>query len=352
MRLPGHKISVNSVNFFKREKVCCREVTFADFGISLNQISVVLLRNYKHVHMNSVINEFAQSQEQLWHLCTPGNLSGVLFVEKKDFEYGMNATALVAFKFWGKVKIYTFQLMSNHLHFLISGELHDVQEFFKELKLRLQRYFTAVERNFDMRKFECRCFEITNLVYLRNVLVYINRNGYLANKNVTPFSYKWGANRYFFNPFAGNEEHQKLKDFPIRVKREMFRTHHIFLPDNYLVVDGYVSPLSYCHIEESEKWFENAHHYFALVSRRVEAFADIARELADSVIYSDEELNWAAISLCQKLYGSAKPQLLSKEKKIEIARQLRFGYNSSAKQLKRLLKLDEEVVNAMFPERK
>ena len=45
--------------------------------------------------MNSVINEFAQSQEQLWHLCTPGNLSGVLFVEKKDFEYGMNATALV-----------------------------------------------------------------------------------------------------------------------------------------------------------------------------------------------------------------------------------------------------------------
>ena len=42
MRLPGHKISVNCVNFFKREKVCCREETFADYGIGFRFLLVVL----------------------------------------------------------------------------------------------------------------------------------------------------------------------------------------------------------------------------------------------------------------------------------------------------------------------
>lgn len=303
-------------------------------------------------NMRTVNGDFAQVKEQFWHMCTPGNLSGVLFAQRKDFVYGMNSVALVACKFLGRVKIYTFQLMSNHLHFLVSGELQDMQEFFQELKTRLQTYLRWKEMSFEMQGFECKCFEITNLVYLRNLVAYINRNGYLVNKDESPFTYRWGANRYFFNPFAASEEKKTMKDFPVRAKREMFHTHNISIPDNFLVTNGYVSPLSYCHIAEAEGWFESHHHYFALVSRRVEAFADIARELGDGVIYTDEEINWAAISLSQKLYESAKPQLLSKEKKLELARQLRFGYNAINKQLRRLLKLDEAVVEAMFPQKK
>ncbi len=302
--------------------------------------------------MNRSIEDFAQTQEQFWHLCTPGDLSGVLFAEKKDFEYGMNAVALTACKFSGKVTIYTFQLMSNHLHFLMSGKLQDLQDFFKELKEKLQRYLSGIERSFEMQKFECRCFEITNIIYLRNVLAYINRNGYLVDSAFTPFTYRWGANRYFFTPHSRQEPTVLLHKFSVREKRKLFRTHNFPFPDNFFIIDGYVSPLCYCHIEEAENWFEDAHHYFALVSRRVEAFADIARELGDSVIYTDEEINWAALSLSKKQYDSSKPQLLSKEKKIEIARQLKFGYNASNKQLKRILKLDESIVEAMFPTKK
>lgn len=52
MRLPGHKISVNSVNFFKREKVCCREETFADFGIGFRFLLVVLQNEQLHLIMD------------------------------------------------------------------------------------------------------------------------------------------------------------------------------------------------------------------------------------------------------------------------------------------------------------
>jgi len=302
--------------------------------------------------MNREIEDFAQTQEQFWHLCTPGDLSGVLFAEKKDFKYGMNAVALAACKFSGKVTIYTFQLMSNHLHFLMGGELPDLQDFFMELRGRLQRYLSGVERSFEMQKFECRYYEITNIVYLRNVLAYINRNGYLVNKDFTPFSYRWGANRYFFNPWATYEPNVQLHNLSVREKRKMFRTHNFPIPDNFFITDGYVSPLCYCHIEEAENWFEDAHYYFAHISRRVEGFADIARELGDSVIYTDEEIYWTAASLSKKQYDSAKPQLLSKEKKIEIARLLKFGYNASNKQLKRILKMEESVIETMFPSKK
>ena len=65
-----------------------------------------------------------------WHLCTPGQLSGILFSSKEDYVYAMNLIALCAALYLRRVKIYTFQVMSNHLHFVLSGSKEDVLEFF------------------------------------------------------------------------------------------------------------------------------------------------------------------------------------------------------------------------------
>ena len=62
-----------------------------------------------------------------WHLFTPGDLSGVLFREKEDYVYGMNLVALCAGKFWESIRLYTFQIMSNHFHFVLSGEKFQVE---------------------------------------------------------------------------------------------------------------------------------------------------------------------------------------------------------------------------------
>ena len=56
-----------------------------------------------------------------WHLCTPGNLQSIIFRDNDDYVYGMNLIAFVAGMFTEDIKIFTFQIMSNHLHFVLSG---------------------------------------------------------------------------------------------------------------------------------------------------------------------------------------------------------------------------------------
>ena len=69
----------------------------------------------------------------IWHMCTPGNWPGVLFKCRDDYVFGMNMVALAAWNY-KRIKIFTFQLMSNHLHFVMVGNKNDVIDF--SLRLR------------------------------------------------------------------------------------------------------------------------------------------------------------------------------------------------------------------------
>lgn len=88
-------------------------------------------------HLNKLVAE-----SQLWHLCTPGNFTGILFKSKNDFIYGMNMVALSAHKCEGTA-IYTFELMNNHVHFVLEGEEANVRNFYDVLKRNCLRLWNA-----------------------------------------------------------------------------------------------------------------------------------------------------------------------------------------------------------------
>ena len=46
------------------------------------------------------------------------------------------------------------------------------------------------------------------------------------------------------------------------------------------------------------------------------------------------------------------PAQLSREAKVEIAKTLHYDYNAGNKQINRILKMDINIVNALFPARK
>ena len=283
-----------------------------------------------------------------WHLCTPGDLSGVLFREKKDYVFGMNLVALCVGEFWGDVQLYTFQIMSNHLHFVMSGKEDKVLAFFDEFRRRLRKYLALKGNVSDVAGFTCTLFPIMDLGYMRNVIAYVNRNGYLIDTGSTPFSYPWGANRYFFTRLALQEQHVLLEKLPVRIKRKMFHTHSNNFPKHYCLTGEFVSPYCYTVISTAECFFRNAHHYFNLVSRRVESFTRIAKELGDMITYTDDELFTAVCALSAQRYGIA-PKILDRDQKIEVAKELHFSYNASNKQIKRVLRLDGPVVEELFP---
>jgi hypothetical protein len=100
-------------------------------------------------------------------------------------------------------------------------------------------------------------------------------------------------------------------------------------------------------IEEAESIFKSAHHYYSLVSRQVEMFSSISNQVGDMIVYTDEELSSVLYSICKDRYG-CKPFDIDKNAKIDLAKELHFKYNASNQQIRRVMRLDIDVVNALF----
>ncbi len=136
-----------------------------------------------------------------WHLYTAENFE-IIFVTDDDFRAGMILIALCAMSFPG-IKILAFQLMNNHLHVTLSGQKDECCAFFHMFRHRLQMYLKGVGRTVDLSGWEEKLNAIEDLDYLRTVIAYTNRNGFLVDPDETPFTYRWGTNRFFLQSGCG-----------------------------------------------------------------------------------------------------------------------------------------------------
>ena len=136
-----------------------------------------------------------------------------------------------------------------------------------------------------------------------------------------------------------------------------------------------------------EALFRDPAHYFSKISRSIEADAKIAKEIGESVFYTDDDLYSAVCRLANEKFsklGSAgqgagrgawqgiagqaggvggqtagmavghaagarcNPSQLPAQAKLELARAMRFEYNASDKQIQRMLKLDPQIISSLF----
>ncbi len=287
---------------------------------------------------------FAQ-EGPYWHIFTPGKDTPLIFCGKDDYVFAMNAVAQAAFAF-KDVKIVAFEIMNNHFHALVSGERASVEEFFGYFRKRLAKGIARDGHAPLPQSFLLKIKEVTDLAAMRNTIVYINRNGYVADHDYTPFSYPWGTNRYYFCDFPVVRTYRETTTVE---RRRMFRGRIPFLPDSWPVVDGYVAPDAYCHIGFGMAVFRDAHHYFAAVSKNVEAYREIAGELDDGEFLTDAELFAKLVSLVRDTYHVNGVRDLSKAQKHDLARTLRYSFRSSNGQIRRLLGLTGYEVDSMFP---
>ncbi len=221
-----------------------------------------------------------------WHIYTPGVETPVLFGVKEDYVFMMNLICQSAVATDG-MEIIAFEVMSNHLHIVVSGEELFARRFFAFLDKRLKRCAKSLTCKEIPSSFEARYKEIDSLQSLRNTIVYVNRNGFVTDRNYTPFTYPWGTGKYYFNcaGFGGVNTNLNVNEM-----RRMFRGRATILPDKYHVNDGYILPSSYCNLELGMSLFRDAHHYFFMVSKNVEAYGELASELNDGEYLTDTEL--------------------------------------------------------------
>lgn len=285
-----------------------------------------------------------------WHLYTDGNKADIIFSSSDDFKIGMNLMAVCCLR-CPEVKVITFELMNNHLHMILSGEKQNCVGLFDMLRTMLQRHINRHNNAVSLKHLECNLLQIASLQSLRNEIAYVNRNGFIARPDCTPFSYPWGAGAAFFNPFLKMFPSIDYERLTVRQKRNICHSNNIDLPSNKAkVFNEIIIPSSYCHIEEGEAYFRSAHQYFHHLSRKYEAYSEIAQRLHESVFISDEEMYSAACSLCIRLYNVKNPSQLGSKERIEMARKMHQDYNASNRQIRNILKLEKNIVDTMFPQ--
>lgn len=268
----------------------------------------------------------------------------VVFSSDEQFKAGMSILAVCA-RMFPEVRIYAFQLMSNHVHLVVGGDGLRIQDFFVYYVGRLDKYFWG---QLDFSEFKLKLFPVDDLSYLRNAIVYVNRNGFVVNNNVTPFSYPWGSSPYFFQPMARRYAALAGKTIGVIQLRSLMHTKASDKLICLKMVDGYVSPLEFLDIETSESVFRDANQYFYLISRKVEAYSDVAKSIEEAIYYNDNDLYIASVKLSMEHYVTKELRTLAAAEKIELARRLHYDYNAGEKQLQRLLSINADLLKAVL----
>ena len=306
--------------------------------------NLLIEMNSNFYNQESVCEQIFQSLGTTYHVCTPEN-HPIIFNSKAAMQSGMTVTAICARKF-DTLKFITFELMNNHMHFAVAGPKDVLIEFFTYLKPSLCRAIPELDGQLSNLRFSFH--EINSLENLRNVIAYINRSGAMVDSNHSPFSYPWGANRFFFNPEAQFRfETQKIR-LTLRECRNITHSRKFDDIADVYIVDGYASPMSFCDIKLGERLFRNARHHFHKISRHIESYDQIARTIGENVCYTDEDLFSAACSLSKKNYDVLYPSLLNSSQKMELAQTLHHNYNAGIKQLQRMLKVEQSVLTALL----
>jgi len=280
-----------------------------------------------------------------WHLSTSENFE-IIFSSEKEFKAGMGIVAICA-RLFPDVKLLTFEIMSNHFHFMAIAEKDNILQYFSVLKKMLSRYFTAIGRIIDFEAMGHSLHHLDSLERVRNVILYDNRNGYLVNPDYTPYSYPWGANRLYFNTDAKKMANYCSKKMGFVELRTLSHSHKTDSMHDIFSIDGCASPLCFCDIETGEQLFHNAAQYFYLLSKNIESNKQIAKEIGETIFYTDNELFSAVTRIAREKYKSESMAGSSASVKLELAKIMRYDYNASTKQIIRFLKLSQGLLNSI-----
>lgn len=282
---------------------------------------------------------------ECYHLWTPENHE-IIFTGQADFRTGMTLFGISA-RLFADVTVLTFELMSNHIHISASGCESRLNQLFSVFRELLIRWLKSENRTLSLEMFLGSTRRLMTLEDIRNVIVYDNRNGFIVCPEHSPFTYPWGANRYYFSPDSCRLARQESKPFSLRERRLVSHSRIGDNAEGLLMFDGYASPLSFCDIQTGESLFRDAAHYFNKLSKSIESNAAIAKEIGESVWYTDDELYSIARKISKEKYGAASPAAIAPNDKINLAKTLHYDFNANAKQLHRMLKLDLSVLLAL-----
>lgn len=125
-----------------------------------------------------------------WHAYTRGLEKGLIFRSREDFVYGMNGVPVCALMCG--VDVLSFTLMTNHVHFVVTGREDSCLGFMRNYRRRLSRLADMGGNSAVGMK------EIPDKEIFMRTVAYVLRNSLSSEPEVLPLFYEWGSGSCYF----------------------------------------------------------------------------------------------------------------------------------------------------------
>lgn len=267
------------------------------------------------------------------------------FRDDEDFKVGMNYVALVVGS--TGVRMLSFILMSNHVHFVVECRIKEAEEFINIFKRRYSQYFS---RKYGSRKLLKRnSIDIRTVPFekesVERAIAYVQMNSVAANICLSSTQYPWGTGDCFFS----GAEHKGIsaRSLSAEAKRRITHSHDI-VPDHYVFNEDYILPSSYVEVDFVEALFRTPKrmHYFLVNSSKAKNVHSMAEAHLPS--FRDQSLLAIIPDLCRSLFNSTTPEALSDGNKSILIKEISRRFSADISQICRVMGMERaKVINLL-----
>lgn len=286
-----------------------------------------------------------------FHVCTDGRSLPWMFKDKSDYIAGINRIAICHLR--SNAKIIAFVLMDNHIHFVLYGTILQCEKFITLYK-QLTGTWIHVKYNLTgfLKQLPTKILHLNSEERILNTIAYIDRNPVVAGYKHMPTEYPWGSAQYMFKNHYLCEREEKntktLAEFTIRAKRALLGTRFI-LPDSWQINDqGMICPTSFMDISALESHFKTPVKYSYFLAKKLEGIVNQELEFSQKTFIPDIELRKIIKEIIQQDYGKENISELDFNKRLSVARKLRYKYAATIKQISRMVQLEKEALEGFI----
>ncbi len=260
-----------------------------------------------------------------YHLSTDGWKDNLLFHDEEEYANGMTQVGMASLLY--DLTVYSFVLMPNHIHMIVSGKGEDCVNAFVYLKRKLS---SCLRQDGHEPLPEDYCFKLVPIEtkeQMRSNYLYVARNPYEKHIS-TPGGYEWGSG-YLFHSHLGRylrgirADEMSARELCRQLQsREQVPGHWEFHPDLGL------TPLSFVKTDKFYELFPSIKGYESRLVKDYESFVQLSRQLDEEIEWTQEEMADIISRHVQMGFGGKRISDLNMEEKGMLAVQLfgKFGF--------------------------
>lgn len=276
-----------------------------------------------------------------YHFITDGWKEGMLFHTLGQYAYGMVLIGLLTLKFG--IRIFSFSIMSNHLHIVLEGTGRACVEAFNYLRQKITRRLVQDGYPPVPDDYWFKLVPIESDQQLRKEIIYVDRNAFEWQICI-PSGYPWGSaylqysriGKMIAGTRAGDMSKRKLEE--LTGSRIPIPPHWEFHPTYGLLPSSFVDYSAFYRL------FPSAKDYQSRLVKDYESYVAVAKALDEVPVFSDEEAGDILRNILRDLYEGRRLKELGNNEKGQIVGILAKTYLMPVSQIAQILFMSERLV--------